>query len=198
MGDSSPGVPGCADCIAVGRLCGRECCFRTAKLRARLEARDAEVARLKVRLAQVQDNLTTELGRHVRSLAQVERLKAALVSCESPHFCPSCDEKLGPSTHKPGCLLNAALSEPTPTGEPSGICSAHQTPDPMCRLCFIQPAPPEREEAKPPRWFTPDCPHCLVCGRTRAAHSYFDVDHTFAHSLGCESSEKPGRTSGGG
>lgn len=41
--------------------------------------------------------------------AKLAQAREALISCESPHFCPSCDAKLGPQTHRPDCLLRAVL-----------------------------------------------------------------------------------------
>lgn len=37
--------------------------------------------------------------------AENAALREALLSCESPYWCPSCDEKLGPQRHRDDCLL---------------------------------------------------------------------------------------------
>lgn len=61
----------------------------------------------------------SSLEAQVREGAEREaRLREALESCESPHWCPSCDAKLGPQAHKPECLLRAALSSSPPIPDP--------------------------------------------------------------------------------
>lgn len=71
------------------------------------------------------------------------------------------------------CRLNHLSVSPPPSAPPErySVCSAHQTPEPTCRICFL--APPEPEAAPPqPKW---------------KAQMHYRVPHTFRSGCGVSS-----------